>query len=211
MLAGRLQARVADGAERGADDADRAVGPLRIDADLILFVALAESGFEGSAVGDRFTSELTHEGRRRLRPRGRELPVACATAEPAHSPAARVRDGRTVAFHEQQEVRQRVEELRVRHSLTVLSTAAPVVDARHCAADDGRTLGVINPATEEVLNEVAYGGRAETKRAIEAAHKALPGWRKLTAWDRAKVLDGLERACYKRPGHRPHWRGSRRA
>lgn len=62
------------------------------------------------------------------------------------------------------------------------------IDGQWVEADSGRTLGVINPATEEVLAEVAYGGRAETRRAIEAAHRALPGWMKLTAWDRAKVL-----------------------
>src|SRR5436309_511433 len=62
------------------------------------------------------------------------------------------------------------------------------IDGKWCAADNGRTLGVINPATEEVLADVAYGGRAETKRALEAAHRALPGWMKLTSWDRAKVL-----------------------
>src|SRR5437588_8187852 len=62
------------------------------------------------------------------------------------------------------------------------------IDGKWCEADNGRTLGVINPATEEVITEVAYGGRAETRRALEAAAKALPGWMKLTAWDRAKVL-----------------------
>jgi succinate-semialdehyde dehydrogenase/glutarate-semialdehyde dehydrogenase len=55
-------------------------------------------------------------------------------------------------------------------------------------ADSGRTLGVINPATEEVLAEIAYGGRAETKRAIEAAHTAMQKWMKQSSWDRAKVL-----------------------
>lgn len=62
------------------------------------------------------------------------------------------------------------------------------IDGKWCDAESGGTLGVINPATEEVLSEVAYGGRKETKRALEAAHKAMPGWMKLTAWDRAKVL-----------------------
>src|SRR6266567_7321130 len=62
------------------------------------------------------------------------------------------------------------------------------IDGQWCPADDGRTLGVINPATEEVITDVAYGGRAEAKRALEAAAKAMPGWMKLTAWDRAKVL-----------------------
>src|SRR5262249_48257306 len=61
-------------------------------------------------------------------------------------------------------------------------------DGQWCDADSGRTLGVINPATEEVLANIAYGGRAETRRALEAAHRAMPAWMKLTAWDRAKVL-----------------------
>jgi succinate-semialdehyde dehydrogenase/glutarate-semialdehyde dehydrogenase len=62
------------------------------------------------------------------------------------------------------------------------------IDGKWCDADSGKTLGVINPATEEVLAEVAYGGRAETRRALEAAHRAMQSWMKLTSWDRAKVL-----------------------
>ena len=62
------------------------------------------------------------------------------------------------------------------------------IDGKWCAADNGKTLGVINPATEEVLEEIAYGGRAEVRRALEAAHKAMPGWMKLTPWDRGKIL-----------------------
>jgi succinate-semialdehyde dehydrogenase/glutarate-semialdehyde dehydrogenase len=62
------------------------------------------------------------------------------------------------------------------------------IDGKWIAADDGRTLGVINPATEEVISDVAYGGRKETRRALEAAAKAMPAWMKLTSWDRAKVL-----------------------
>jgi succinate-semialdehyde dehydrogenase/glutarate-semialdehyde dehydrogenase len=62
------------------------------------------------------------------------------------------------------------------------------IDGKWVAADSGRTLGVINPATEEVLAEVAYGGRAEVKRAIDAAHRAMAGWMKQTSWDRARVL-----------------------
>src|SRR6516165_2894152 len=62
------------------------------------------------------------------------------------------------------------------------------IDGQWCEADNGKTLGVINPATEEVLAEVAYGGRAEVRRALEAAQRALPRWMKLTSWDRAKVL-----------------------
>src|SRR5215471_15674872 len=62
------------------------------------------------------------------------------------------------------------------------------IDGKWVEADDRRTLGVINPANEEVIKEVAYGGRKETRRAVEAAGKAMPSWMKLTSWDRAKIL-----------------------
>src|SRR5207253_7983301 len=62
------------------------------------------------------------------------------------------------------------------------------IDGKWCEADGGRTLGVINPATEEVIEEIAYGGRGEVRRALEAAERAMPGWMKLTSWDRAKIL-----------------------
>src|SRR5436309_2001112 len=62
------------------------------------------------------------------------------------------------------------------------------IDGKWCEADGGGTLGVINPATEEVIADVAYGGRAEAARALAAAHRALPGWMRQTAWDRGKVL-----------------------
>src|SRR4051812_4449060 len=62
------------------------------------------------------------------------------------------------------------------------------IDGKWCDADSGRTLTVTNPATEEGVEDVAYGGRKETRRALEAAAKALPGWMKQTAWDRAKIL-----------------------
>src|SRR5438105_5241818 len=78
---------------------------------------------------------------------------------------------------------------------TATATAAPTkfetrlyIDGHWVAADSGRTLGVINPATEEVVADVAYGGRAETKRAVAAAHRAMKDWMHRTAYDRAKVL-----------------------
>jgi succinate-semialdehyde dehydrogenase / glutarate-semialdehyde dehydrogenase len=62
------------------------------------------------------------------------------------------------------------------------------IDGKWCEAANGRTLQIINPATEEVLAEIAYGGRADAKRALEAAHRAMQSWMRLTAYDRAKVL-----------------------
>jgi succinate-semialdehyde dehydrogenase/glutarate-semialdehyde dehydrogenase len=75
---------------------------------------------------------------------------------------------------------------------TATASAAPArrmfIDGKWCDADNGRTLKVTNPATEEVITEVAFGGRAEVRRAVEAAAKAMPAWMKLTPYDRAKVL-----------------------
>ena len=62
------------------------------------------------------------------------------------------------------------------------------IDGKWTDAGDGRTLGVINPATEEIISDVAYGNRADARRALEAAHRAMPAWMKQSSWDRAKIL-----------------------
>ncbi len=57
-----------------------------------------------------------------------------------------------------------------------------------CDADaDDRTV-IFNPATGEPIGEVPNMGRAETRRAIEAAQAAQPAWRALTAKERASRL-----------------------
>src|ERR1041384_4867140 len=68
------------------------------------------------------------------------------------------------------------------------TTKKMYIDGQWCAAQDGKTVGVINPATEDVIVEMAFGSRADVKRAIESAGKAMPAWMKLTPYDRAKVL-----------------------
>jgi len=56
------------------------------------------------------------------------------------------------------------------------------------AADSGLTTDIRNPANGEVLGSVPNMGGAETRRAIEAAHAALPSWAKKTAAERAKIM-----------------------
>ncbi|MFO1371443.1 MAG: NAD-dependent succinate-semialdehyde dehydrogenase [Candidatus Competibacteraceae bacterium] len=55
-------------------------------------------------------------------------------------------------------------------------------------ADNSATSAIANPATRAVLGCVPALGAAETRRAIDAAHAALPGWRTLTAQARATLL-----------------------
>jgi succinate-semialdehyde dehydrogenase/glutarate-semialdehyde dehydrogenase len=62
------------------------------------------------------------------------------------------------------------------------------IDGAWVDADNGQTIKVNNPATGEILGTVPKMGAAETRRAIEAADKALPAWRALTAKERAGKL-----------------------
>ena len=71
---------------------------------------------------------------------------------------------------------------------TLLKSAAYVDGAFLDAADDGRSFEVTNPATGEVLARLPDMGGPETRRAIEAAHAAWAGWRRLLAKERAAVM-----------------------
>ncbi|KTT13388.1 NADP-dependent succinate-semialdehyde dehydrogenase [Pseudomonas rhizoryzae] len=62
------------------------------------------------------------------------------------------------------------------------------LDGNWVAADSGQTLTVTNPANGEIIGSVPKLGAVETRRAIQAAERALPGWRALTAKERAQRL-----------------------
>jgi succinate-semialdehyde dehydrogenase/glutarate-semialdehyde dehydrogenase len=63
-----------------------------------------------------------------------------------------------------------------------------LIGGQWVAADSGRTIDVTDPATGETIGTVPACGKAETKRAIEAAHAAFPAWRKKTAAERGALL-----------------------
>jgi succinate-semialdehyde dehydrogenase / glutarate-semialdehyde dehydrogenase len=62
------------------------------------------------------------------------------------------------------------------------------VDGEWVGALNRGTIPVTNPATGEQLGTVPRMGAEETRRAIEAADKALPAWRAKTAKERAQIL-----------------------
>jgi succinate-semialdehyde dehydrogenase / glutarate-semialdehyde dehydrogenase len=62
------------------------------------------------------------------------------------------------------------------------------VDGEWVDADSGETFAVVDPATGEELARVPRMGVVETRRALEAAEAAYPGWRARTAADRARIL-----------------------
>ncbi len=62
------------------------------------------------------------------------------------------------------------------------------IDGNWVDGDGGKRITVTNPATGETVAEVADMGAAETRRAIEAADRALPAWRARTAKERAAIM-----------------------
>src|SRR6204780_2754536 len=62
------------------------------------------------------------------------------------------------------------------------------IDGAWCAADNGATLAVANPATSKKLGSIPNMSAAEKRSAIAAAAAALPAWRARTAKERAVIM-----------------------
>jgi succinate-semialdehyde dehydrogenase/glutarate-semialdehyde dehydrogenase len=62
------------------------------------------------------------------------------------------------------------------------------IDGKWCDADGKAKLEVDNPADKSILGTVPKMGADETRRAIEAADRALPAWRAKTAKERSVIL-----------------------
>ena len=71
---------------------------------------------------------------------------------------------------------------------------ANLIDGEWVQADSGATIDVVNPATGLKLGTVPKAGRAETRRAIEAAERAFKTFRKTSALERSKLLRRLHDA-----------------
>lgn len=62
------------------------------------------------------------------------------------------------------------------------------IDGEWCAAADDARREVTNPATGEVIVEVAQATRSDVERAIASAEAAKKAWASRTALDRAKIM-----------------------
>ncbi|KTB95251.1 succinate-semialdehyde dehydrogenase [Pseudomonas syringae ICMP 11293] len=62
------------------------------------------------------------------------------------------------------------------------------IDGQWLDADDESTITVVNPSSAAVVGQVPRMGQQETRRAIEAADRALPAWRELSTKARANLL-----------------------
>ena len=62
------------------------------------------------------------------------------------------------------------------------------IDGAWTKAAAGRFLQVVNPATGEPVGRVAHADRADLDRTLEAAEKGFKAWRKVSAFDRSKLM-----------------------
>jgi len=72
--------------------------------------------------------------------------------------------------------------------MTTYSDVSLMIDGAWTKGANGRTIPVINPATEEVIGQVAHAEKADLDRALEAAEKGFRAWRKVSPFDRYKVM-----------------------
>jgi succinate-semialdehyde dehydrogenase/glutarate-semialdehyde dehydrogenase len=62
------------------------------------------------------------------------------------------------------------------------------IDGAWKPAVNGKTLPVLNPATEETIGTVAHAEQADLDLALAAAQKGFETWRKVSAYDRYKLM-----------------------
>ena len=62
------------------------------------------------------------------------------------------------------------------------------IDGKWRPAASGKTIPVINPATEEPIGTVAHAGKADLDEALAAADKGFKLWRAVSPLDRSKVM-----------------------
>jgi succinate-semialdehyde dehydrogenase / glutarate-semialdehyde dehydrogenase len=62
------------------------------------------------------------------------------------------------------------------------------IDGTWSGSAAGKTIAVVNPATGEPIGKVAHAEQADLDRALAAAAKGFATWRRISAYDRAKIM-----------------------
>src|SRR5690349_22345472 len=72
--------------------------------------------------------------------------------------------------------------------MTTYSDVSLMIDGAWTKGANGRTIPVVNPATEEVIGQVAHAEKSDLDRALAAADKGFKQWRKVAAYERYKIM-----------------------
>ena len=68
------------------------------------------------------------------------------------------------------------------------SDVSMMIDGAWTKGANGRTIPIVNPATEEVIGQLAHAEKSDLDRALAAADKGFRQWRKVSAYDRYKIM-----------------------
>src|SRR5258708_37921857 len=76
----------------------------------------------------------------------------------------------------------------VKEERMTYSDVSLMIDGAWTKGAGGRTIPVINPATEEVIGQVAHAEKSDLDRALAAADKGFKQWRKVSPYERYKIM-----------------------
>lgn len=62
------------------------------------------------------------------------------------------------------------------------------IDGQWCDSSDGKTMPLINPATEEKIGEIPVATDDDIERVLVSAERAWYEWREVDAWTRSKII-----------------------
>jgi succinate-semialdehyde dehydrogenase/glutarate-semialdehyde dehydrogenase len=62
------------------------------------------------------------------------------------------------------------------------------INGERLKGGDRRTLPIVNPSTEQILGELPLASREDLDRALAAAESGFAAWRKVSAYERAKIM-----------------------
>jgi succinate-semialdehyde dehydrogenase/glutarate-semialdehyde dehydrogenase len=62
------------------------------------------------------------------------------------------------------------------------------INGKWRAATGGRSIPVLNPATEEVIGTVAHANQSDLDEALDAADRGFKAWKKVSAFERSKLM-----------------------
>jgi len=100
---------------------------------------------------------------------------------------------------------QRLEKLAAQPTRNSVSKDYPnvqlLIDGEWLPGHSGRTIDVINPATEETIGTVARAENADLDLALAAAKNGFGVWRRTAAFERSKILRRAASLLRERVGH----------
>jgi hypothetical protein len=76
----------------------------------------------------------------------------------------------------------------IRESFVAYSDTQLFINGTWRPSHSGRTIDVLNPATEETIGTVAHADRSDLDEALAAAASGFKVWRAVSAFDRCKIM-----------------------